>query len=96
MLKGLDGVETHEHREWIPILANDQDMTRLAGRLREALESHPAAHAVLLAGHGMYTWGKSVDEAAAAWKMPAKYKGYAEPAPERLKNNIRLAYMETK
>jgi glyoxylase-like metal-dependent hydrolase (beta-lactamase superfamily II) len=40
--------------------------------------------------------GKSVDEAAAAWKMPAKYKGYAEPAPERLKNNIRLAYMETK
>jgi methylthioribulose-1-phosphate dehydratase len=64
MLKGLEGVKTHEHREWIPILANDQDMTRLAGRLREALESHPAAHAVLLAGHGMYTWGKSVDEAA--------------------------------
>jgi len=64
MLKGLEGVRTHEHREWIPILANDQDMPRLAGRLREALETHPAAHAVLLAGHGMYTWGKSVDEAA--------------------------------
>ena len=32
MLKGLDGVTTHEHREWIPILENDQDMTRLAGR----------------------------------------------------------------
>jgi len=64
MLKGLDGVTTHEHREWIPILPNDQDMPRLAGRLRQALESHPAAHAVLLAGHGMYTWGKSADEAA--------------------------------
>jgi methylthioribulose-1-phosphate dehydratase len=64
MLKGLEGVATHEHREWIPILANDQDMPRLAGRLREALETHPAAHAVLLAGHGLYTWGKSVDEAA--------------------------------
>ena len=64
MLKGLEGVTTHEHRERIPILANDQDMPRLAGRLRDALETHPAAHAVLLAGHGIYTWGKDVDEAA--------------------------------
>jgi methylthioribulose-1-phosphate dehydratase len=64
MLKGLEGVKTHDHREWIPILANDQDMPRLAGRLREALESHPAAHGVLLGGHGLYTWGRSVDEAA--------------------------------
>jgi methylthioribulose-1-phosphate dehydratase len=64
MLKGLEGVGTHEHREWIPILANDQDMPRLAGRLRDVLETHPAAHAVLLAGHGMYTWAKRVDDAA--------------------------------
>ena len=64
MLKGLDGVKTHEHREWIPILANDQDMPRLAGRLRQILEAHPAAHAVLLGGHGMYTWGRDLDEAA--------------------------------
>ena len=40
--------------------------------------------------------GKSVDAAVAAWKMPAKYKGYADPAPERLKNNIALAYAESK
>ena len=32
MLKGLHGVTTHEHREWIPVLENDQDMSRLAGR----------------------------------------------------------------
>ena len=64
MLKGLEGVKTHEHREWIPILANDQDMTRLSGRLREALQANPAAHAVLLSGHGMYTWGRDLDEAA--------------------------------
>ena len=32
MLKGLDGVRTHEHREWMPIVENDQDMARLAGR----------------------------------------------------------------
>ena len=30
MLKGLSGVTTHAHREWIPVLENDQDMRRLA------------------------------------------------------------------
>ena len=40
--------------------------------------------------------GKSIDDAAASWKMPVKYKGYAAPAPERLKNNVRLAYAEAK
>jgi glyoxylase-like metal-dependent hydrolase (beta-lactamase superfamily II) len=39
--------------------------------------------------------GKTIDDVAATWKIPAKYKGYAEPAPERLKNNVRLAFMES-
>src|SRR5260221_2967113 len=26
MLKGLEGVRTHQHREWVPILENSQDM----------------------------------------------------------------------
>src|SRR5688572_10936004 len=30
MLKGLEGVETHEHREWLPILENSQDMEALS------------------------------------------------------------------
>jgi cyclase len=38
--------------------------------------------------------GKSVDEIAAAWKMPEKYKGYAAVDANRLKNNVRLAYSE--
>jgi len=63
MLKGLEGVSTHGHREWIPILANDQDMTRLARALRAVLRRNPRAHAVLLAGHGLYTWGASLAEA---------------------------------
>lgn len=32
MLKGLKGIATHEHREWIPILENDQDIDGLGGR----------------------------------------------------------------
>ena len=63
MLKGLDGVTTHAHREWIPILENDQDMTRLAGRVREALSLHSSAHALLLRRHGTYTWGDTLSDA---------------------------------
>ncbi len=63
MLKGLQGVRTHEHREWIPILENDQDMSRLAGRLQVMLGQHPGCHAFLLRRHGMYTWGESLAEA---------------------------------
>jgi methylthioribulose-1-phosphate dehydratase len=63
MLKGLDGVTTHDHREWLPILANDQDMARLAGRLREVLAGNPAVHGVLLGGHGLYTWGRTIGDA---------------------------------
>ena len=63
MLKGLEGVSTHEHEEWIPILENDQDMTRLAGRLRQVLAEHSACHAFLLRRHGMYTWGETLSQA---------------------------------
>src|SRR5262249_7829762 len=36
--------------------------------------------------------GKSIDDIAASWKMPEKYKGYAAVDANRLKNNVRLAY----
>jgi methylthioribulose-1-phosphate dehydratase len=63
MLKGLDGVRTHDHREWVPIVPNDQDMTRLARVVGAALDQHPAAHAILLQRHGLYTWGASLADA---------------------------------
>ena len=63
MLKGLAGVTTHEHREWIPVLDNDQDMTRLARRVAQTLNDHPSAHGFLLRRHGLYTWGDSLAEA---------------------------------
>jgi methylthioribulose-1-phosphate dehydratase len=63
MLKGLAGVRTHEHHEWLPILDNSQDMDELASELEELLRQRPNAHGFLLRGHGLYTWGKSVDEA---------------------------------
>ena len=39
--------------------------------------------------------GKSVDDIAASWKMPAKYAGYAPVDANRLKNNARLAFSES-
>jgi methylthioribulose-1-phosphate dehydratase len=63
MLKGLDGIATHEHREWIPILENDQDMRRLAARVGQVLAEQPVCHAFLLRRHGLYTWGATLPEA---------------------------------
>ena len=40
--------------------------------------------------------GKSADDAAAAYQMPAKYTGYAAPAAPRLKANVQVIYDELK
>lgn len=63
MLKGLSGVTTHEHVERIPILPNSQDMPQLRAELQERLRAAPHTHAVLIAGHGLYTWGRDLAEA---------------------------------
>jgi methylthioribulose-1-phosphate dehydratase len=63
MLKGLAGVRTHEHREWLPILGNSQDMTELSQNISAILRTHPCIHGFLLHGHGLYGWGASLLEA---------------------------------
>ncbi len=40
--------------------------------------------------------GKSVDDVAAGWTMPAKYAGYAPPQATRLKSNVQVIYNELK
>jgi methylthioribulose-1-phosphate dehydratase len=63
LLKALSGVESHEHEERLPVLANSQTYTELCDHLAAALAQNPATHGVLLSAHGLYTWGKSVAEA---------------------------------
>lgn len=63
MLKGLAGVRTHKHREWLPILENSQDMVELAEQLSKTLQESPGIHGFLLKEHGLYTWGASLPEA---------------------------------
>ena len=63
MLKGLQGVRTHEHAEWLPIVENSQDMPALADTIGETLNKHRDAHGFLLRRHGLYSWGDNLAQA---------------------------------
>jgi methylthioribulose-1-phosphate dehydratase len=63
MLKGLAGVVTHEHTEWVPIVENTQDYDRMTRDVKAALSGNPRAHGLLLRGHGLYAWGRDLEEA---------------------------------
>ena len=63
MLKGLNNVNTHEHSEWFPVIENSQDMPGLAARVQVLLTNNPDIHCFLLSGHGLYTWGATIEEA---------------------------------
>lgn len=65
LLKVLPGIGTHETSVTVPVLANTQDMAGLAERLSWS----PQVPALILRGHGIYTWG--ADEAAAFRHMEA-------------------------
>lgn len=62
MLKGLEGITTHEETHWIPIFENTQDIpslaTKVQSRLGDPLEL--MTHGFLIRKHGLYTWGKDV------------------------------------
>ncbi len=60
MLKGLDRVDTHQHREWLPILDNTQDWTAAVPGVVAVLTRHPDAHGFLIRRHGLYTWGRDL------------------------------------
>jgi methylthioribulose-1-phosphate dehydratase len=63
MLKGLDGVDTHEHREWLPILDNTQDWAAAVPEVEAMLAEQPNAHGFLIRRHGLYTWGRDLAQA---------------------------------
>jgi methylthioribulose-1-phosphate dehydratase len=56
------GFTTHESTLRVPIFANDQDTASLARRIEAQLGDRPIP-AYLLAGHGVYVWGATMDDA---------------------------------
>jgi methylthioribulose-1-phosphate dehydratase len=63
MLKGLEGIKTHEHRAWLPIIENSQDMTALSQNVSSLLKDNQDAQGFLLRRHGLYAWGKNLAQA---------------------------------
>ncbi|QBQ56396.1 methylthioribulose 1-phosphate dehydratase [Nitrosococcus wardiae] len=63
VLKAFPGIKTHQATVRVPIFPNDQDMGRLAAAVDDYLGQNPDSPGYLIAGHGLYTWGRSVEEA---------------------------------
>ncbi len=82
MLKALSTVNTHEHIEVIPVVPNRQDMEEVWRSLPRSLAG---ARAFLIAGHGLYTWGRDIAEAkrhveALEFLFECEYRKRALPA----------------
>ncbi|NBW63833.1 MAG: hypothetical protein EBR33_12085 [Synechococcaceae bacterium WB4_1_0192] len=58
MLKGLQGFTSHACVARVPVLANDQNLPRLASRALPLLADAPQG--LLIAGHGLYAWGSDL------------------------------------
>jgi methylthioribulose-1-phosphate dehydratase len=63
LLKILEGITTHEAAVEVPVFDNDQDIARLGRAVEARMAGGEARHAYLIRGHGLYAWGRTVDEA---------------------------------
>ena len=61
--KAFGGISTHESIIDIPIFANTQDITTLAKEVISYLKQGIPCWFYLIRGHGIYTWGKDMDQA---------------------------------
>lgn len=57
MQKGLRGKGCFEEVR-VPIIANTRSEAELADTMGEAMRAHPDVDAVIVAGHGVYVWGR--------------------------------------
>jgi methylthioribulose-1-phosphate dehydratase len=60
IVKAWDSSGTHDAVVPLPVIDNDQDMQRLAGRIAPMLEAGQAPIGYVLRGHGVYVWGPDV------------------------------------
>jgi methylthioribulose-1-phosphate dehydratase len=62
MLKGLEGIKTHETTVRLKIFENTQDIAALSSEVHQLLNdpAEPLRYGFLLRRHGLYTWGKDL------------------------------------
>jgi methylthioribulose-1-phosphate dehydratase len=63
LLKAFSGTETHTGTLRIPVFDNTQDIAALAAEVDRMMDEAGTGHAYLIRGHGIYTWGRDVQEA---------------------------------
>lgn len=63
LLKGLEGIDRHDCDVTVPVFPNSQDMTGLAAHIEPRLPTTEPCYGFLLAGHGLYVWGKTLVDA---------------------------------
>lgn len=63
LLKAFSGVHSHEQALELPVFDNDQDIPALARRVDAHMTRHGPGHGYLIRGHGLYTWGETLDVA---------------------------------
>lgn len=63
LLKAFPGVDSHACTVRVPVFDNDQDIARLATAVDAYMREQGPVHGYLIAGHGFYTWGETVEAA---------------------------------
>jgi len=77
MLKAFPGIASHKGEIRLPMVDNSQDMAEIEAAVRPALTVPGAAPVYLIRSHGLYAWGKDLDEAervfeATEWLIAAE------------------------
>jgi methylthioribulose-1-phosphate dehydratase len=62
LFKALRGHTTHEAELDLPVVPNSQDMDDLTASV-DAVLTQPNTWGYLIAGHGLYAWGRDISEA---------------------------------
>jgi methylthioribulose-1-phosphate dehydratase len=60
--KAFPGYESHEGDLVLPIFENTQDIAALAETTKRFFSENPQVPGYLIRGHGLYTWGSSIDD----------------------------------
>lgn len=62
LLKAFAGIQTHETHLDIPVFPNTQDIAQLAEDVDAFLAREGDCRAYAIRGHGVYTWGRTLDD----------------------------------
>ena len=63
LLKLFDGHSDPRLPFSLPVFKNEQNIAALAAEIDQAMEENGTGHAYLIEGHGLYTWGASIQQA---------------------------------